>query len=69
MPHSTMPTPMTMPAGARGARSAGIGEPSEATVGAFDRSHRSASRRMPKMVKSSMAWKIGTGSRRPTWPA
>ena len=33
MPHSTMPTPSTMPAGGRGADRSGIGEPSEATAG------------------------------------
>ncbi len=61
MPHSTMPTPSTMPDGARGAAPAAMVDPSEAMDGALARSHRSTRRRMPKMAKSSMAWKIGTG--------
>ncbi|HEX7460483.1 MAG TPA: hypothetical protein VF279_07615, partial [Acidimicrobiales bacterium] len=61
MPHSTMPTPSTMPAGARGAAAAAMVDPSEAMDGVLPRSHRSTRRRMPKMAKSSMAWKIGTG--------
>ena len=61
MPHSTMPTPRTMP---DGGRRTGPVRPrsSVARAGRAEvRSHRSTSRRMPKIVKSSMAWKIGTG--------
>ncbi len=37
--------------------------------GAWLRSHRSTRSKMPKMEKSQMAWKTGTGSRFPTSPA
>ena len=69
MPHSTMPTPMTIPAGGRRTGPGPAAPSSRAGAGADVRSHRSTSRRMPKMAKSSMAWKIGTGRRLPGWPA
>ena len=38
-------------------------------TGATERSHRSTRSRITKMERSSMAWKIGTGRRLPTWSA
>ena len=73
MPHSTMPTPMTMPAGGSDRVSSVLvfeAALSASTIlGAWLRSHRSTRSRIPKMAKSPMAWKIGTGSRFPTSPA
>ncbi len=69
MPHRIMPTPMTMPEGGSGAVAAVSVDPSDATLGPRALSRRSTSSRIPKMAKSQTAWKMGTGTLRPTWPA
>ena len=62
MPHSTIPTPMTMPAGGSGATPVPRAEPSEATAGAgrpqppLDQQQDRRRWRSPPM-----AWKMGTG--------